>query len=400
MKTTPVPKPEHDGQKFSFTVPIHTKNGSDVGEETQQPSKGSNLLLYYVTGNPGSIEFYVDFTKDLASMLAEVPYIREKYDNIYLHTTCHANHHLLRPNEDPADTNFKRFSLQDQIDHQLKYLSECIAEYQDSSLDIILCGHSIGCYIILDILDKHEHIARMVTDVILLVPFIFWTRMPLIHRVFLKCSLWAKRLTLLLLQQLVLGYWRLSDSARLRIAGTMAGTLPPELTLLVATKMLSMRMVLNFLSMGSDEVRDIPLNEQRMISVLRACESSAHRNPTNVVGLYTNDDKWAPIRDMQLLRDLFPGKSFRFKFVPGVTHAFTVIEHGRRLVSEALQQALSELKAEHSEPQRVQVLQSGQKSIVADRMRPALSVLGLSLSPLLGFVVRFAIKKTVDALIN
>jgi pimeloyl-ACP methyl ester carboxylesterase len=380
-----------------------------------------NLLVFYVTGNPGGLEFYVEFANDLLAMLSTTTIIQDRYDNLYLHTTAHSNHHLLRESESPVDTAFQSCGLQDQIDHQYQHLLESISKHSTpeshDDLDIMLCGHSIGCYIFLDIVDKHPEIKARVKYTILLMPFIGWQRLPPLHRFQLTVFTWLKPLVTAFLRNFVHLYWSLSPSMR-GWAGRNVLTnnsLNEYFAEIVANRFFTSRMAMNFLSMGADEIRDVAIHEERMFNVITSLSAVS-----NVMCVYTDNDKWAPEADMHhlLLTQSKKGQTENtvmcVQHIPGITHSFTVSEAGRRLVISSLYDVLSVTRSARKgytprvtnsdvsphmtprmSPSNVQASAfkstlTGKKSTKKQK-KQTVPILLLSATPLLGFLVRHAL---------
>ena len=104
----------------------------------------NDCLLLVVPGSPGASHFYIPFAKRLFDLG------RGAYD---VSVVSHAGHspgvyRQPRPDEEGVERDW--FALEDQISHKLAFLRER-AEHKTR---LYLVGHSIGCYIILNML-KH-----------------------------------------------------------------------------------------------------------------------------------------------------------------------------------------------------------------------------------------------------
>ncbi|XP_023935786.2 lipid droplet-associated hydrolase [Bicyclus anynana] len=116
------------------------------------PFTNTENVLICITGNPGISDFYIDFGSELyKSMLMPVCVIG------------HAGH------EESLDKNSKYlFNLKDQLEHKL----DLIENYIHKNCKIHLIGHSIGAWMIIEILEKHNHLVERVSSVNLLFPTI------------------------------------------------------------------------------------------------------------------------------------------------------------------------------------------------------------------------------------
>lgn len=121
--------------------------------QLRSPTPNTSLLLV-VPGNPGMGHFYVPF----ASRLFEVG--RGSFD---VAVVSHAGHSpgYCRPTDGGGDD---WYGLEDQVKHKMAYLREHASDKQT----IYLVGHSIGCYIILQMLKAIE--PSRVAKVFLLFP--------------------------------------------------------------------------------------------------------------------------------------------------------------------------------------------------------------------------------------
>ena len=101
----------------------------------------SNALLLIVPGNPGMAHFYITF----ATHLFELG--RGAYD---VSVVSHAGHSpgVAKPVDSPACKDW--YSLEDQLAHKMSYVRQQAANKEV----LYLVGHSIGCYIILEMLKQ------------------------------------------------------------------------------------------------------------------------------------------------------------------------------------------------------------------------------------------------------
>ncbi|KAI5644974.1 lipid-droplet associated hydrolase domain-containing protein [Phthorimaea operculella] len=118
-------------------------------------SKGKDVIVC-VTGNPGVPDFYIEFGEQLHKSTG--------------FPVCHAGHvHVLDVESNILNPARERlYNLEGQIAHKL----DLITNHIDKKCKLHLIGHSIGAWMILEILGKHESIIQRVSSINLLFPTI------------------------------------------------------------------------------------------------------------------------------------------------------------------------------------------------------------------------------------
>ena len=96
------------------------------------------LVFVIIPGNPGCIQFYEKF--------AEVLHLNTK---LPVWGVSHTGH--VQAGDDVAHPHVLDCSLEKQIEHKRMYLEEEVFPQADK---VVLIGHSIGCYIILQIINQ------------------------------------------------------------------------------------------------------------------------------------------------------------------------------------------------------------------------------------------------------
>ncbi|KAJ4388699.1 hypothetical protein N0V93_006158 [Gnomoniopsis smithogilvyi] len=128
----------------------------------QHPS-ARHTLLYFFTGNPGYISYYVPFFTRLRSLLND---IEAKHSHKALFTIAGRNYIGF----DDADhsppfntTTHKPFNVEAEIQYSFKHLLAAnaipspAARQGEPFDDVVLMGHSLGTYIALEIFHRHLH---------------------------------------------------------------------------------------------------------------------------------------------------------------------------------------------------------------------------------------------------
>ncbi|XP_046924098.1 lipid droplet-associated hydrolase [Lynx rufus] len=141
-------------------VPVHEEFILCCGVETQvlkcgpwtnlfneQRANRPKLLIFIITGNPGFCSFYVPFAKTLYSLTNR---------RFPIWVISHAGHALapkdkkiLTTSDDSNAQEIKDiYGLQGQVEHKLAFLRTHVPK----EMKLVVIGHSIGCYISLEIL--------------------------------------------------------------------------------------------------------------------------------------------------------------------------------------------------------------------------------------------------------
>lgn len=143
-------------------IPVHEEFILCCGVETQvlkcgpwtdlfndQTANRPKLLIFIITGNPGFCAFYVPFVKALYSS------INRRFP---VWVISHAGH-ALAPKDKKIlaasdDTNAQEikdvYGLRGQVEHKLAFLRTHVPK----DMKLVLIGHSVGCYISLQILKQ------------------------------------------------------------------------------------------------------------------------------------------------------------------------------------------------------------------------------------------------------
>lgn len=127
------------------------------------PAATRHCLVYFLTGNPGIIDYYGPFLTHLRTHLDAVEASHHHEITYYLH-----GRDLAGFNDDgqrPAfnNTNNPPYNVEGQIQHCLKHLLAANAipgtshRAGDPFDDVVLIGHSFGTYVALELFHRHLH---------------------------------------------------------------------------------------------------------------------------------------------------------------------------------------------------------------------------------------------------
>ena len=154
---------------------------SDIIRLESSFSSQKVLHFVFVPGNPGVIYFYSYFLRrlhqDCSKWLERLGY------STRLDAIGHANHHL-KDNNDSNSSLHELFGLDDQIEHHLAFVCSKLIESKKNreNTQFVLIGHSIGCYMVLEMLKRSKELKASTCSICLLMPFIFWRNIPLLHK--------------------------------------------------------------------------------------------------------------------------------------------------------------------------------------------------------------------------
>lgn len=113
-----------------------------------------DYLIYFLTGNPGLILYYQPFLSKLHSLLAHY----SSTDSARFHICGHSLRGFQFQNDKNDELRKEPFSLTEQIEYQDYLLYEHIRSHRKRTghtPKVILMGHSVGAYILLELIKNH-----------------------------------------------------------------------------------------------------------------------------------------------------------------------------------------------------------------------------------------------------
>ncbi|CAM6014825.1 unnamed protein product [Sphagnum balticum] len=228
--------------------------------------KGPALQIVFVPGNPGVVAYYQEYLDAL-------------YDILEGGASVTAISHIAHVSRDWEDAG-RLFSLQEQIDHKLEFVQQQLNQRPD--VPLILVGHSIGAYIIMEILRRFP---SQVQQVIGLYPFVTLNRnsqwQGFLRRVSETSALCTATSTLAGL------VGRLPDAVSRGLVKVLLGRVwDPYAVDITCQHLLQSRVVHNFMYMGRTEFATLPLEPDW--GFLREFQS-------RISFLFGTDDHWGPL---------------------------------------------------------------------------------------------------------
>lgn len=132
---------------FKDRIWLHQRSSSPNLSESKPP----RVLIYFVTGNPGLIEFYRDYLTAVSGTLAEAEQV-ESVDVIGHSLGGYELHNL-------PDARDLPLNLQQQTQHVSSALDRTVVSCRGDSaksVRVVLVGHSVGAYIIMQLIAQRQ----------------------------------------------------------------------------------------------------------------------------------------------------------------------------------------------------------------------------------------------------
>lgn len=119
------------------------------------PAQSANYLIFFITGNPGLIEYYRVFLSRLYSSLSSSPSLRNARIRVFGRSL--SGFDVGRSQDGAAARGRARgapYGLQEQIDGVERALWEVVAQEGGDVPRVVLVGHSVGAYILLELVRR------------------------------------------------------------------------------------------------------------------------------------------------------------------------------------------------------------------------------------------------------
>jgi len=121
---------------------------------TAHKGNGQDYLIYFIAGNPGLISFYEPFLSHLHSLLSSTSATNSDQFHICGHS--YRGFEILPESKGPESP----LGLEAQIDDQEDRLYDHVQGHWKAtgkSPKVILMGHSVGAYILLELIQRHQN---------------------------------------------------------------------------------------------------------------------------------------------------------------------------------------------------------------------------------------------------
>ncbi|KAK6488576.1 lipid droplet-associated hydrolase [Huso huso] len=268
---------------------------------TSDCESSANVLFLIIPGNPGIVGYYKTFMQALYQTL----------DHKYPVWAVSQAGHCLPPDsmEMMEDTDIIEledvFGLNGQIEHKLAFLKQ----YVPRNIKLVLIGHSIGCYIILEMMKRDPDL--QVLKSVLLFPTI--ERMAVSPQGKLMTPVLCKLRYAMYVPVYFLSFLPESIKAsmvRLVLRGLQSldeSSIPASVTLF------SVDCVANAMYLGSQE----------MVQVMDRDNPTIKKNLDKIIFYYGSNDQWCPEQYYEDIKKDFPEGDIRL-CERGIRHAFVL----------------------------------------------------------------------------
>lgn len=298
-----------------------------------------SIHLILAPGNPGALSFYLPFLEHLHEGLEKS--FGSDSTLVGCHGCSHANHGF-RDEHDDDDLSFlaKEYDFLEQIEHFEAFCEMILARDRDQlgvdDIKLILVGHSIGAYMVIDVLSRNERLRQHTVALEILMPFIWWSNLNLAHRTKLRFYLnTPDSISKWLGSKVYQMQSQLKEHSKTRLIQSSHPEMDVDAVDVTANIMLSGRLIANFFSMARSELQAVIANEERITMVLKQLSGRM-----TIFALYTDADVWAPERDLFRISTSIPYMTTTF--IPGLTHAFaTSLEKTKVVANAMLERSLS-----------------------------------------------------------
>ncbi|KAI1390455.1 uncharacterized protein F4822DRAFT_151257 [Hypoxylon trugodes] len=137
-----------------MTTPRFLSYPSESPDVAVDESSSRDILIFFVSGNPGIIGFYEPFLSTLRGLINETKSLQSSRFQIYGQDLAG----FRDDDHEPFTTHKKPYDLEYQIQHTLKGLSKLRVESGPRKGlqfdEILLVGHSVGAYIVLELFHR------------------------------------------------------------------------------------------------------------------------------------------------------------------------------------------------------------------------------------------------------
>ncbi|SMQ53327.1 unnamed protein product [Zymoseptoria tritici ST99CH_3D7] len=131
-------------QELQDEITLHS---SPLERGSNDPAK--RLLIFFICGNPGLIEYYRAFLEEIQHQLQADGQAK----NVILYGASHDGFEI-HPSTKRKPAHAPPFSLQEEIESVQRRLQEKAEELAESGgpIDVVLMGHSVGSYMLLEVI--------------------------------------------------------------------------------------------------------------------------------------------------------------------------------------------------------------------------------------------------------
>ncbi|KAJ2392369.1 hypothetical protein GGI23_005232 [Coemansia sp. RSA 2559] len=302
---------------FASLVPLPQRNSWKVCGELREvlywpcASGRPRAVLFLIPGNPGLIDLYIDFCNELHAQFSS---------DLDIIGASHLGHTQFSDNQGKQHRNPKVYGLEDQVRNTLAMFDQIDQTYTHGPR-MLLCGHSVGCYLAQRIVAERTDRVDRVFSLFPAIDRIADT--PRGKQLWLLFQPGARQLVSAMVDVL---RWMLPAWAIFKLAA-MSESLGESNTWVVVDKMVHGTCINNILKMSVDEMQTIG----------RVDEALYRREGAKFVMYYGTDDMWVP-KDRYAAMCKINTKGVVRLCSDGISHAFVTTHSAKmaRIMTEIM----------------------------------------------------------------
>ncbi|KAG7382528.1 hypothetical protein PHYPSEUDO_004795 [Phytophthora pseudosyringae] len=269
-------------------------------------TEGDKVLVLIVPGNPGVPFYYLPLMQEL---------VRKHGRRHEVRCLSHTGHFM------PWKNNGRAFTLEEQLEHKAFYVTQRLRE--DPTLQLVVIGHSIGSYFVLDIARRFpQRIAKLV----LMQPTIMHMALsPKGKQMMPLFNHYERGVALVgVVEYLV------PPSLRRWVVRRVVGAKTSETLQLASLSLVNSSVMRNVLGMAANEMKDVMELDHELLQQFE----------DKTLFVYSTIDEWVPAEFVQEYQVRFPNAQHR---VVPQAHAFMMETNGTRDMAAHISQWVGEV---------------------------------------------------------
>ncbi|KAK1930473.1 Lipid droplet-associated hydrolase [Phytophthora citrophthora] len=258
-----------------------------------ETTENDNVLVLVIPGNPGVPFYYLPLMQEIVKKHGRRHEVR---------CLSHAGHFM------PWKNNGRAFTLQEQLEHKAFYLKQRLLE--DPTLKLVLIGHSIGSYFVLDIARRFP---QQIAKLVLMQPTIMhMAQSPKGKQMMPLFKNYERGVTLVEAVE-----YLVPPSLRRWIVRRVVGSKTSETLQLASLSLVNSSVMRNVLGMAANEMKDVTELDH---GLMKSFEDKT-------LFVYSTVDEWVPAEFVQEYQIRFSNALHR---VVPQAHAFMMETNGTR----------------------------------------------------------------------
>jgi pimeloyl-ACP methyl ester carboxylesterase len=271
-------------------------------DQTKRLSEtNEDILVLLIPGNPGVGHFYIPLMREIA---------QKNYFANEIRCLPHTGH------SNPWENDNQVFSLQDQLMHKIDFVRQRLAK--QPTLQLVLIGHSIGCYIVVQLMKIFPSNIRKIVFLQPAMRHMAKTPKGQEMMPFFKHYPWVVRLVHLFdfaLPTQGLRHWIVKKAIG------SGSTHLEDVLQHAAVSLIDGKIVENIFKMAWHEMEEVHEISQDIL----------HQNEHKIMFVYSKVDEWVPDEYVTFYRETFVNAKHR---LTNTHHAFMMVHEGTSTIAE------------------------------------------------------------------